>query len=371
MVVVALGIALLGESLAPFNGKSFPESLLLIAALITEKWTAAPLNFLIGSGKLVLAVLYGTGWVIYARRAAQFEKLTFDAVGIQFESPLPAWLRWLRPSWRMAWSEITCAQLIRPTKWAAPTNTLLVIEGGGKRRTIFPLAWCDPQGVERRRRGWWHLLIGDAKRSAYIRGQLDASPILTALAHAGVHVDSRTGPQANTGYALEKNPYSRTAVVLFFVFLLYFLVDLTVGAERYAVAPDIQWFVLTAIVTTVAAVLWLTRGKVPRAEGVTVAFLTGAAFAAALYPGMLRLNQITDTLGLFETEYRAEGLRVFKAVDRQLPTLTFSDNADEYWAQFKPGDKHRFQLRKGGLGFYQVNMAPIHARMRAFYNKSS
>jgi hypothetical protein len=31
---------------------------------------------------------------------------------------------------------------------------------------------------------------------------------------------------------------------------------------------------------------------------------------------------------------------------------------------------HPFRLRKGGLGFYQVDMAPVHAKMRDYFLKN-
>jgi hypothetical protein len=50
-----------------------------------------------------------------------------------------------------------------------------------------------------------------------------------------------------------------------------------------------------------------------------------------------------------------------------LPTLKF-DEAREYWAHQEPGSLHAFLLRQGGLGFYQVEMAPIYAKTRKFYD---
>ncbi len=41
----------------------------------------------------------------------------------------------------------------------------------------------------------------------------------------------------------------------------------------------------------------------------------------------------------------------------------------EYWAQFESGSIHHFELRKGGLGFYQLNMAPVYAAMKEFYRE--
>jgi hypothetical protein len=47
------------------------------------------------------------------------------------------------------------------------------------------------------------------------------------------------------------------------------------------------------------------------------------------------------------------------------------DIDSRYWNQFEPGDVKDFQLREGGLGFAQINMAPIYAEQRAFYSDAS
>jgi len=52
------------------------------------------------------------------------------------------------------------------------------------------------------------------------------------------------------------------------------------------------------------------------------------------------------------------------------PELDFSKYS-YYWHQFKLGTIHQFELRKGGLGFYQVNMEPVREKMRAYFRGSS
>ena len=48
-------------------------------------------------------------------------------------------------------------------------------------------------------------------------------------------------------------------------------------------------------------------------------------------------------------------------------TLLGNPGDADYWGQFKIGTTHRFELRKGGLGFYQVNMQPVHVKMREYF----
>ncbi|MCK7509538.1 MAG: hypothetical protein MZV70_39540 [Desulfobacterales bacterium] len=50
------------------------------------------------------------------------------------------------------------------------------------------------------------------------------------------------------------------------------------------------------------------------------------------------------------------------------PALEFPGH-HEYWAQFKPGSVHQFELRRGGLGFYQLNMRPLEKALREYYER--
>ena len=125
-------------------------------------------------------------------------------------------------------------------------------------------------------------------------------------------------------------------------------------------------FVLAGAIAALASMIWLLSAQVPRIETLGLSLLLGGATGFALYPGVLRLNEATDTEGLRTYEYRLTEYAVFTPADPNLPVLRFPGDAD-YWRQFKFGTTHRFELRKGGLGFYQVNMQPVHAKMREYF----
>ena len=95
----------------------------------------------------------------------------------------------------------------------------------------------------------------------------------------------------------------------------------------------------------------------------------GCALAAALYPGLLRVNQLTDRGGLVSHRYALQADLSLKPVEDGLPVLRFPRYAD-YWAHFARGSLHEFALRRGGLGFYQVDMAPVNEDMRAWYRSA-
>lgn len=318
--------------------------------------------------ELTLFVVFGlfgllqSGYVLLARRR---ERLLVDEVGIHYVSPLPEFLQALRPSWRLQWSQIRQATV--ETSRISSLFLVLTLDAGLVRRRIAPFQWVVtddvPIGPIDPRK--WRSLGPEA-----IRGLLQLSPITQNLASADIDLNlDALRSSVLTSFALEENPSTLLTLVLFFGFVSYALID---GAfliqEIYADRPFYEFYAMTGILLTIVAGVWLLRAQVPRAESLTLAALVGVGFAVALYPGLLRINAISDANGLQKYAYVLEGNSTFRAVDVGPPALHFECDR-EYWAQFELSSIHHFELRKGGLGFYQLNMAPVYAAMKEFYRE--
>jgi len=85
---------------------------------------------------------------------------------------------------------------------------------------------------------------------------------------------------------------------------------------------------------------------------------------------MLRVNALTDTEGLKPHEYELVAGAELHPRTEGLPVLYFPRYAD-YWAHFPNGTVHVFELRRGGLGLYQLHVAPIEQDMKSFYRKQT
>lgn len=184
-----------------------------------------------------------------------------------------------------------------------------------------------------------------------------------ALAGPGGAVVTATVPEA---FALERNPYTVSALLLTGLIGFYAVVDFLLNTETYAEDP---WYPLYAGVGGLTALLvavGLLRVNIPKAESLALGVLLGLVLGLACYPGLLRLNQLTDTVGLLSYTYTLNEDLSLTPPEKHLPTLTFPSEQD-YWAHFTPGTAHQFRLRHGKLGFYQVEMAPIYAQTRAYY----
>jgi hypothetical protein len=311
-------------------------------------------------GLFALIGLLQSGYVLLARGR---ERLLVDEVGIRYTSPLPEFLQAFRPSWRLKWSQIRQAKV--ETSRMSPLFLVLTLDAGLVQRKIAPFQWAvtddEPIGPTDPRK--WRSLDTEA-----INTLLQLSPITQKLASAAIDLNLDAFRSSGSAlFALEENPSTLIALVLFVGFFSYALID---GAflmqETYAERPFYEFFAMMGILLSIIVGVWLLRAQIPRAESLTLATLVGAGFAVALYPGLLRINAISDPSGLQKYAYVLESNHIFKAVDAGHPALRFERDR-EYWAQFELGSIYHFELRKGGLGFYQLNMTPIYAAMKEFY----
>jgi hypothetical protein len=309
---------------------------------LRDKVIERPEELLKGSGRLALEMLgaAAAGW--YLVRARRHERLILDRAGIRYQSPLPAGLSRLQPSWSHAWAQIRSAEIA--TSRLVPTFVCVVIDAVTVKRKIIG-HWV-PEGA------------------GGTLPQIEHSPLVEYLRRMGVKFELRAG--ATGGFALESNRTALRLLVVMAVLISYAVVDWMVNTEIYAAAPPHEIFILGGVLALLIGITLLARAGVPRAETLGVALLLGVAAGIALYPGLLRVNQITGAGGLRPYEYRMQDAGVWEPADAALPTLTFT-GYPEYWAQFRRGERQEFLLRRGGLDFFQLEMAPVRARMRAFY----
>jgi hypothetical protein len=278
----------------------------------------------------------------YLRRARRTERLILDDTGIRYQSPLPRALQALQPGWSISWSAVGKAYLRRTRLMRGPLALELVLVplAHGAERRLRPHQWVDPRTMD--------------------------SPLVRLAAAHLPQLRADAMRDENAGFALERHPRTLAIVALLFALLAYAITDYLVATETYAGPPPLGINLAAALVVAVLAWRWLLAGAVPPAENAGLALLLGCALAAALYPGLLRVNQLTDRGGLVSHLYELRADLSLRPVEHGLPVLRFSRYAD-YWAHFPRGSLHEFELRRGGLGFYQVDMAPVNDAMRAWY----
>ena len=182
-------------------------------------------------------------------------------------------------------------------------------------------------------------------------------------------LEDKGNMSAEAGFALEKNKHSLIAMVLIVLLGLYALIDYMLNLEAFVIEPDLLGIILLSLMVVVVSYLVLKKGRIPVTESLGLAVILGVVSGLATPPVLLRLNQLTDDDGLRTYQYLLNNQLMLVPLENQegdLPVLYFPDN-NEYWEHFEDNSQHNISLRKGGLGFYQVNMSPIYKDMREYY----
>lgn len=327
----------------------------------SEKLSQRPDALIQFIGEFLLEALVAVALAWYLARSVRHERLVLDRAGIHYHSPLPGFLAALQPSWSHAWAQIRSAE-IQVAAIAHPNAAGIILDVVSAKRRI-PGRWIvdgDPSPAD----------SAFAFRIRYtaqeIADEVARSPLVEYLRRMNVKIEQR--PDGSPGFRLESSRVAIAVAAAVIGFLLYAVADLMFKTEAYAVEPPVQLFILAGGLAFLAGAGILAAAGVPRAETIGVALLFGAASGFALYPGALRLNQITDADGLRAYPYRMKQHVQWEPRDGKLPALAFTDFL-EYWQQFKPGAEREFLLRRGALGFWQVELAPVREEMKAFYRR--
>lgn len=361
VLVMVVGLAALVFIALPEEQRS-GEVLLerFLMKIASKPWDTAFNSMLLIAVTLQLA---------YMRLAHRHERLILTPGGIEYRSPLPWPLQALHPSWSLAWGQIHSASLQGTKLVRGPQALVLVLESSLRKVKIHPFQWVDPDNYEPLS-PWAELM---KQRNADAVGnvaRVEASEVLRYMAVASPQLVVKYRAQG-AEFALEKNRHALVVVVGFFVLLFYALGDsFFIGNEVYAEEPPYSFFAASGLLAALLAAVWMRSGGVPVAENVFVSLLFGAVLGAAAYPGALRVNAFTDLDGLRSYEYQLSPEMTLKPFTDGLPVLAFPHYSD-YWSQFKRDSIHEFELRHGGLGFYQLNMQPVNTAMRAYYEKQN
>ena len=345
-----------------------------IAERFSKRWREAPVDFVITHAELLLVVVAMFVHLWYYRRSSKYERLILDETGIRYQSALPQALRGLLPEWSVRWSQVRAARIGVPRLGHHPNLAVLELDAAATKRKIFVLRWvpADSTGATAapdESTSWRDRFFagtGSKRDVERVWKAIEESPLVRYARQAGLAVTTDRSRGIGYGFSLESNRHAFVGAVLVIALLCYAVVDLALNEEVYAVDPPLVLFAVGGAIVVLAGLLWFASAGVPRAETLGLSLLLGGAFGFAQYPGALRVNAATDSQGLHSYDYRLTNYVVFSPLDTKVPELRFPNDAN-YWRQFKLGTVHPFELRMGGLGFYQVDMAPVHAKMHDYF----
>lgn len=167
----------------------------------------------------------------------------------------------------------------------------------------------------------------------------------------------------------DATPATLAIAALFLAFVIYFILEHYFMAEEYYAkkAPYHIILLISGAGLTIAFTL-LKKLEPETPNRMTFSLLFGFGIGLATYSFISRLNILTDTDGLRDYSYTLTTDYVWKPHDTSLPDLHLYLKGSDWWQQYKPGDSYTFQLRKGGLAIWQVNMANIYEEQKRYYD---
>ena len=319
----------------------------------------------------ITVVLLTLAQFVYIRRARRLERLVLTDSGIRYQSALPKALQFLMPEWSAKWNDITRAYFRKKKGAYGPGSIeLVLITYRGEESKLRPYLWVDPAGPQPES-SWQALRKIQTMNPTDLRRAILDSPVVRFAAPRLPRFEiAKSWEKVPFPYALETNRRALAALMVCAALVAYGFADIVINQETYASRPPYAFFALLGVVAALIAGRWLGGESVPRAERVGLAIILGATFGAALYPGLLRINQLTDRVGLQTYLYQLQRDGSLAPLQTGPPDLNFPRYAD-YWSSFSAGSLHEFRLRKGGLGFYQVDMTPINDAMRKHFRDQS
>lgn len=292
------------------------------------------------------------------------DRVVVDATGIAFQRPARFRLPLTPRAWSISRARLKKAELGPPLG----PGFMLTLSDGVQTRRIIVDEWVTPdtpretvkvlikQRLQRRQK---RIAPEEALRLA------EETPLLRALRACGVAIQ-RPDASSPLVFDLFRNGHAALAVILLAVIGLYGAVDLIALDETYAgFFPWTTW-ISGGVVAAALSYLWLSRAKLPFVIAAVLSLMLGLDTGFAMYPGLLRLNRFTDTAGAQPHEYVLREYVRLEPRETGLPVIDFNQGR-EYWRQFQPGASYTLYLRRGGLGFYQLDLAPVYAATRAFY----
>lgn len=297
-------------------------------------------------------------------------KIVISSTGIAYMTSLPTWFPAILNSWNISWSRIKTAEIRLTLGIVQPT---LVINDGGRNRKILIDAWVNVEDKPKKLSLWGMFQQQKTLRAISfeeMKTRVETSPLIQALRAHQVPVAYPHRTDAGLMFDLQSHPRTKVAVAVFLGLLIYAALDTFLIEETYV--ENFQWttWAVAGLITTFLAQRWITDPKIPKMVSIGLAVMLGLGVAVALYPGLLRINQLTDEGGLQPHEYVLREYVELTPVEEGLPTVRFNSYGD-YWRQFPLGSSHHLYLRRGGLGFYQLDQAPLVDAMRTYYEKQS
>ena len=292
-------------------------------------------------------------------------RVIINESGVQFKSGLTNGMKLLVPDWSFRWDELqdTSWKLV-PGQYIA---SRLLFHTQQKTYRISP----------------WHWVVAGARVDRYFPkrrySKEQAGSVMRRTAVLEWVRKKFPGYRDDSFYQARQSainldfdggdvtPLTAIVAVIFIALVFLFIIEIYFTAnEFYADFVPYQLIGLSALFGFLIVHLTLRHFEPERKNSALYALLFALGIGLAAYPLLARVNAWTDTAGLHGYEYRLDTDYVWRSTEPGTPDLDMYLSGSRWWRQFHPGDSYTFELRNGGLGFWQVNMSPVYEAQKHY-----
>lgn len=281
------------------------------------------------------------------------ERLFVGPEGIRYQSGMPRWLGPLQGSWSVSADQIRDIRVAPSVFGAAPSLLQLVVETVGTTRRVGLFSFVEPGSYQA---GAFRVLTRSRSDPSEVIALFDTLPLVVYARGAGypVRLPDAVPADAHTKLSLKGKPRVAVALTLVFVGFCYAVIDMGIIAETYAAGAPKLLILLGGLAA--GALAWPLLGSSEMSQPVRacVAGLLALTAMAALYPGLIRLNRI-GAADPAPYAYRHSEAQALEPVEASSPALDLPDLV-ELLPGSQPGDVHELWIRRGSLGFDQIDI---------------
>jgi hypothetical protein len=292
-------------------------------------------------------------------------RIIINESGIHFKSGLANGLKLLIPDWSFRWDEL------QDTSWKLVPGQYIAS------RLLFHTK------RETYRISPWHWVVAGARVDRYFPKRTyskeQAGSVMRRTAVIEWVRKKFPGYRDDSFYQARQSvinldfdggdvtPLTAIIAVVFVALVFTFIIEIYFSAsEFYAGTAPYQLIGLSALLGFLIVHRALRHFEPERKNSGLYALLFALGTGLAAYPLLVRVNAWTDTAGLQGYDYRLDTNYVWRSREPGIPDLDMYLSGSAWWRQFRPGDSYTFELRKGGLGFWQVNMSPIYEAQKHY-----
>ena len=182
--------------------------------------------------------------------------------------------------------------------------------------------------------------------------------------------DAKSGATkvVKSNFALEKNKASLAIIGCFVALFAYAFFDYFFINNKMLINSNRDfWYAPVLAISAIPAYKFLKKNNVPHLESLSLSVFLAISVFSAFVPAIQRIDQMLSD-GMHPYEYILHSEASFEPKTLGAPPIKVLQ-PKAYWAQFKEGTIHTFDLIHGPLNVWQMDTTKHDKELKLFFEK--